>query len=408
MKTSLIALSLASAPLLAGEMDQQHSYNSSCCEPSCCSPCGSPPAPPCVNCECYTPQFYNLQCAWGGFVYVDFLYWYGKDTGLTIGQTLDVSVQNIGIGNPIATLGQTNTIYFDDSWDPGVRVGIGFNSCNDGWDLNLNWTYYKTSRTEKLLEKENTFYINSWMTPAYGFLARSETQGTSQNFVPLNTSTQAKYRNRINQIDLEIGRKSWLSQCVTVRPFMGIRGAWERAHLQVSGQVPNSFVIPVEGNFDETTLRTRGWGVGVMGGLEPDWHFGCGFSLYGRVGAALLWGDLEIKRTEVVTTSDGTTIDVPNYEDDFSTMLPIIDLALGLKWERAYCEQRYMTALSIGWEHHIWFDRNHRPLYGDVDGILVGSTPVEGTAGFFVNNDTIMQGGNFAFGGLVIRARFDF
>ena len=195
---------------------------------------------------------------------------------------------------------------------------------------------------------------------------------------------------------------------MTFRPFLGVKGAWEHARLEVSGKVPNSTTAPfAEGNFDETTIRNRGWGVGIIGGLEPNWHFGCGFSLYGKVGAALLWGDAEIKRNEVVTTSNGSIIQVPNYKDDFSTMLPIIDLSLGLKWERAF-NQRFMTTLSAGWEHHIWFDRNHRPVYGEADTELFGNTPVESTVGFLFENGAKSQYGNFAFGGFAIRRRFDF
>lgn len=36
-------------------------------------------------------------------------------------------------------------------WDPGFRLGLGWNTDCDGWDLYLNWTYYH-NRSKKSTE----------------------------------------------------------------------------------------------------------------------------------------------------------------------------------------------------------------------------------------------------------------
>jgi len=82
MKHPLIALTLlAAAPLSAGYHDQPNQYES---EDNCysCNPCCTPQPKKCIDCECYTPAFYDLQCDWGLFLSVDLLYWYARETNL--------------------------------------------------------------------------------------------------------------------------------------------------------------------------------------------------------------------------------------------------------------------------------------------------------------------------------------
>ena len=54
---------------------------------------------------------------------------------------------------------------------------------------------------------------------------------------------------------------------------------------------------------------------------------------------------------------------------NFAKMSAILDLALGLRWEEQWCCYRYMTALDIGWEHHIWI--NHGTYVKNISGVVV-------------------------------------
>ena len=95
MKKELLALSLLTTPCLIAQSDyestptlrpmpmyeetgQPDSDSESCCSDSCscnsccCTPCCVPQPKKCIDCECYTPQYYDLQCDWGLFLTADF------------------------------------------------------------------------------------------------------------------------------------------------------------------------------------------------------------------------------------------------------------------------------------------------------------------------------------------------
>lgn len=99
MNNKLLALSLIASPVLMAQdggmssdygngngnksYEQSGYCNTCCCKPCCCKPCCVPKPKKCIDCECYTPAYYDLQCTCGFFADVAFLYWYARETNLS-------------------------------------------------------------------------------------------------------------------------------------------------------------------------------------------------------------------------------------------------------------------------------------------------------------------------------------
>ena len=87
-------------------------------------------------------------------------------------------------------------------------------------------------------------------------------------------------------------------------------------------------------------------------------------------------------------------------------MTGLLDLAIGLRWERTWCCDRYRTALDLGWEHHIFFDQNHR---WKTDGLRSGTN---GSSTALTNWQAYTgydeASGNLGLGGFVFRLNLDF
>jgi len=101
--------------------------------------------------------------------------------------------------------------------------------------------------------------------------------------------------------------------------------------------------------------------VGVLGGVQPNWHFCSNFILYSNFDMALIWGQSEEKKREKTSYFDSTLSN--NWKNAFYRMQAILDLGIGVRWEKNWCCDRYTTALDLGWEHHIWFNHNERTQY---------------------------------------------
>lgn len=300
-----------------------------------------------------------------------------------------------------------------------MRIGVGWNSDCDGWDTYLNWTYMRNSRSDSTsITFNNLFDVD----PAQLVIGQVVTQGILNPWSPQNSDTtvfektSAKWSLTFNQIDLELGRKYWLSPCFTLRPFAGLRGAWIKTEFSLNNSNDELFI---EGsntaNFviqEKSVFENKSWGVGFSGGIQPNWHFCSNFILYSNLDAALLWGEFESKFTENYFKASGSISDGPDiinyqYKNTFFMMQTVLDLALGLRWEENWCSDRYRTALDLGWEHHVWFDMNHRNKTTIESGVSFNQ-PSNDSIEFNPTLQAAEATGNLMMGGLVVRLRFDF
>ncbi len=445
MKKLLISSTLLmSYGLFAGHCDsgcsnsQSCCANTSCCESSCgcdstcsprCEPCCTPEPPKCIECECYTPKYYDLQCAWNVFLRGDFLYWYARETNLAYAQKLEVlsTGPNLTPGfrpdNFFAFPKEYK--YLDAKWKPGLRIGLGFNGNCDGWDLAVDWTYYrnKSSKSSTTPFEGNVTFptenqqalLNPWVNSAF-FPVLS-------NILFLNEAISASWHLTFNQIDLTIGRKYWLSRFFTLRPFAAIRGIRTTTNFNVNALLgPKTITISSPPtsltNFILTTkdrFQNDYWGVGLLAGLRPNWYFSRSFSIYVDLDVALVWGQFEGKKDEDYLNTldfDGSPTTAQKIHnkirgDTFARMLPMLDGGIGVRFEDSYCCNRYRIALDLGWEHHVLFNAGLRYKNIAVQNTTTPQAPFPSPTFNFTRNFIGVQG-DIQMGGLVTRLQFDF
>lgn len=445
MNNKYLALSLiASSSLIAQQSRMSSNYendnyhhqsgycNSCCCSPCCCKPCCVPKPKKCIDCECYTPQYYDLQCDCGFFADVAFLYWYARETDLSYALEVEAVQRTLPTEdneNPDLIFAPQKYHHLDTKWDPGVRVGVGWNDSCDGWDYYLNWTWFQNTEKDStsvpnygttgvggsgdvflpfLASNGESLLLNPWINQGFHVV------GSNRLIISWN-SIRARWKLTFNQIDLELGRKYYLSKCFVMRPYLGLRGAWTKINFRTTSS--RMATSPLDGTIFDFTFKdrfkTRNWGVGLLGGFQPTFLFTPCFQLYGNADIALIWGEFEIKKRENyqgTTTSTSETLLDPSYVNQstskFFQMNAILDLGIGLRWEDTWCCDQYRTALDVGWEHHIWLDHNHRnKTYDFFSANLGGGSAPARESGFRTYAENT---GNLCYGGLVIRFRFEF
>ena len=162
------------------------------------------------------------------------------------------------------------------SWRPGFRVGVGYTFAKkDFWDLMALWTHFKA---------ESTITYNVY--------------------------------------DLDLGRDYFISKAVSIRPFLGVRGATIDQRL-------NKF-----------------WGAGAHIGTSMQWHFTKEFSFLGTIGGSLLYG--KFKQLDITTGAAN------------------LEAMLGFGWEKFFYQNRYRLSVKAGYEWSEWFSQNRRTSHGDL------------------------------------------
>ena len=406
----------------------------------------------------YNPQYYDLKGGdTGAFITGEFLYWYARETNLPIGNTWKIINQptpNL-LNGPNADVVIQNAypkknFHLPTRWDPGFRAGIGINTNHEGWDVYANYTYFHNKTSKSVSRPFNTetpeesadlilsgqpsltnIWANTVDNPA------TPLESTGGVIVPtsfcsvLATDLLGKWSFYFNQLDLELGNKYWINKRTNIRPYIGVRGAMTHTNFVVQSEldIGDSIVQVNQGIFlnvfreQKNVVRNKFWGAGLLGGLQPEFRFNNNFMLFGNIDGALLWGRFKAKnkyRSGALTTLEFgnppiaaiPAVNGPNrvnQRDKFNRMQGILDLAIGLRWEQHWKENRYSTSLDVAWEHHYWFDFGlYHKDFGTDQATPFATLPPNGSGTIqnYSQNGTVPT--NLGFGGLVVRARFDF
>ena len=294
--------------------------------------CGmiNPPARPVVNdCTAIT--------AFG-----DLLVWQAHENGLPIA---------VVATDPALPLKNAKVTDLDYDYDVGFRVGLDYDMAHDGWDLSLTWLRFYTDADAKGGSSSHT------ISPSQG----------APDFATVDAigKTKAKWKGKLNQVDLDLGREFFVSKWVTLRPHFGLRSTWIRQNLHATYNYASIDFADLE-----TNSKNKWWGLGVEGGLDSLWGLGCGFSIYGDLAAAIEYGFHKFK---VQNWSDDTT--VVSMRQSYRVSHPVLDLQLGLRWDQSFACDSFNIGLRAGWEHHVYFSQNQFPYFVDdlADGLIVSN-----------------------------------
>lgn len=330
---------------------------------------------------------------WGVFVSAEFLYQYGRLNGLEYATKGEVVLENdVLFPNNVVQVGK-GVERVKGSWDPGLRLSLGIDTSHDDWDVSTNWTYIYNRADDSISVAPFNDDFTTVLTNPLG--TKTLTNWWDRDADAPATSLKAVWRLQFNQIDTQVGRYFCASKYFSVRPFAGVRGAWNRNYFRVKGSYENRG-IPGQIETNRNRWSQKFWGVGLLAGLESVWHFNKNWSIFGTGDIALLLGKFDLKKQEslLIQNNVATRASYQNtFRDDYYDIQPNFDLAIGIRAEFGLSEDRFHLGFDLGWEEHLWLDFNRllRSMSDDPDMLIYQR-----------------QDGNLSLSGLVARARFDF
>lgn len=333
-----------------------------CAAPDCCgSPCLEAPAcswgynPPAYpRCGCDTAR-----CDGGGFLdsfsfRADFLWWRACEEGLELG-TYETVDSFAGTTLPVRTnvINSSRVKQPNFKYDPGFRIGIA-NYCScDCWDFAVNWTHFHTKAKSraKIDIDADTLFFSDW-----------------ERVVGANASdVYGRYSLNLDLVDIEFGRKFYVSNCFVLRPEFGLRFA----RIHQTYRIESSFDNDDNGVLDifESNAKSRSnfLAVGPRVGLDVELQLCGGLSFFGCAAGSIVFGKFDNHSREKLfdfTTEQADSIQTYNYEEKSSghrCSRTITDLAFGIKWVRCFewCNRSHPVGLAFAWEHHAFYDMNN-------------------------------------------------
>lgn len=281
----------------------------------------------------------------------EFLYWKADIDGVAYAITTVFESGN-GLIGLINDKYKTRTPHF--SYDPGFRVALGFRSPYDLFDFDLVWLRFYTHGKDH----------------AKGTLIRAlPAQGDKQIFdaiglisgplvsIPNEGSVHCGVKE--NLLDFQLGRGVRFSKHFFIRPFFGLRGAWNDLSWKI--HIERDFFIPLFFAQDETELKVRNsfHGIGGLIGLDIDWRCMHGIGLVARTKGALVYGKTEEKTRQnyVYLPAEATTPLTQQFRahNGSHAVKGMIELFTGIFWETILSEKHQVNLrLILGYEFQWW------------------------------------------------------
>jgi len=277
------------------------------------------------------------------FFTLDFLFWTARLDTLSYSQTGIGSLAELPTRNP--PKGHVNSV--DWSWDPGFKLGYGWTFCHGGWDLHLQYTWFYTNVGDARHSRH--------LKPSFNIAPPGSDEITMEK-------AHAHWDLHYQVGDLELGRNYYINRFLKLRPFVGLKGTWQKQDYNIFYE---ALPFQVNNNITVYNYKIRQdhmlWGLGMRTGLNTSWQFLSWFSLYGDFALTGLWTHYNIDRkdqfAEVVDFrgfSEGLERTSANLDDNISVVKPVLEFAIGLRIETYFHCNRLHARLQAGWEAQIW------------------------------------------------------
>lgn len=305
------------------------------------------------------------------FFEADFIYWSVREQGLSFA-TSGFETNNTGA----ATLAKGKIYEPDFGWSPGFKVGAGLALGHDGWETDLNYTWINPSTSREQVTNATdsaTDLLSTWV-----FDPADATK-------PL-TLARGSWRLNFNTADLQLARNYFISHYLTLKPHVGLKASWQKQTNTVRYQETDNAGVITQ---TDLKMTQRSFGIGLRSGVDTAFFFDKNWSMFGDLALSAL--ATHFNTTQKYTNHDiedsvaTQTLILAKFGQSTNAIKPVLEMALGLRWDYWFNDDSYHTALSLAWEQQLWWSMNQ------LNNVLNTNA----------NSDLSMQGVTFKF-------RFDF
>ncbi len=292
----------------------------------------------------------------GWSIYADYLYWRVRNCDLDYAVKFD------------PTTGYTTKLYeVDPSYDSGFRVGL-LKACND-MDFAIHYTYFKSKDRDHAYDSDGHLGRTRLSDPAF------TTNGDIQY-------ASGGYKVQLNQIDVEAGYHTELTDCFASRLFGGFRYANIKQHLV--SHYEEDHTAPTSNPEDYVYQSSDMDFYGLYLGAKTSYNICDCFDVFGGLSLGLGVGDFDRSYkgkgsvhavdASSSTSSHPTYTETSHISNDCWRSVGVLDLNVGITFPlcNVCCTD---WALSFGYEFHHWFNTGGFLTYNEErDPNTVGET----------------------------------
>ncbi len=329
-----------------------------------------PPTRSCILCD----KNINQSNVYTG---VEFLYW---EAGL---DGLEYAFQNKG-----TAFHQKGTMHkISGSWEPALRIFLGYHLPHDNWRLDGSFTYFQTTvdhHTQQLFDRASPNgggLIATWTSP-FAFAGNTSSPSGS---TPLNIQwidALAHWDFTANIVDIMLKHSLCIGTQLSIDPGFGLKIATLQNYYKVLYLTgPNTANGDIHSS--NVPMKNRSLNIGPEASLASHWTFNSNWSFNALVSGSLLSSRFSVSRNETDIysyTGVPAATEFIHLNDTYWTFRPQGALHFDLRFGNCLCRQDSVIyyAFSLGYEMQYWWKQNMLLRYVDGEALRAQVAPTQG------------------------------
>ncbi len=281
----------------------------------------------------------------GYFATFDILYWQAKVDGT------EFAYSSINLVQSYPVRGRVFPVEFDWNW--GFRAGFGTNFVHGGWDLYANFTYFKSDGNASVSSGTGGQVVPTKGDPQI----ISTPVSTTLKTVGKATS---QYGVDFDRVDLELGKNFYNSYNLSFRPHLGLVTTWINQK-----QTVRYTAGPLGINTVQVKDKCDFWGMGPRTGLDSKWYLTNGFSVFGNISGALVYGLFQVQHKNWYSATVDNKVFLRGNVHKFA---PTAQMQIGLSYDTYLSNERQHLCISLGYDCQYWWSVNQNFTFNSALG----------------------------------------
>jgi len=284
----------------------------------------------------------------GIFFDASYTYWCASEDGLTLGRA-----GNFLLGDDPFLLSSNELLEQSFKYRSGFKVGTGWR--NDIWILSAEYTWVRNTTSQTVNSPLlNPLIGNGVWLVAPWFLHRASDGGSLSG-----TTVNSKWCLSMDLADLTLKRNFYPGDHLKVTPFGGLRSAFIRQKFNITLTETQGIFSTLAEQPIHSFNSSNSWSIGPRFGSEAVVFFEKGFGINGQLAFDLLY----TRYTKVFHKEEEPSSQVYPRGNIFATMgyqstlRPVVECALGVKWEKSLSSGGYLSLLA-NYDFMVWWDQN--------------------------------------------------
>lgn len=294
------------------------------------------------------PASIETEDSWGASIYGAFLLYQAFERGLDLGS----------FGTPPSSIYKMKFNY-KPAFEVAASKTFKFNECT----LLACYKRYYASNHRRVFQPSDSL-VSYWLVADQ-----------------LLNEISAKWRLKLNDFNLTVGRAYYCGRASIVTPAFGLKGIWMKQIFNVKQYYEGE-------NYYKTSTKSNSWFVGPLANVEGRMVFKNGWFIFGDVGLSLLYQHLSSSWKE----ENGSIGEYDLLLDKRNCVVPYSNLKGGFGWGTYFAKNSWYFAFRTAWNFEAYFEQNSlRWLKDRAAGTTMGA-----------------EMGNLYLQGLLVACEFDF